>query len=254
ELRSFVDLVSVGITVGEVDFPAQIARVRANRFGEDLRRLSDVTLRPGKLEEVAAPDHLRRSVEIVLVDAQRGEDPVAELAFEPLRERRDDPHSLGIEPDAHAAVVLAPDVARIGRHRLVGGVPRFLSQGGLFVRLLRVRLPVVERRQPPVRLERSRLDGKLLLEDLLELLLDALLVPLAPQLVELLAPPRRSLRGRRRTLCRWRARRRRLRDEQEREQKHGSRRRTTAADHGQPDAPWLNAPRKSAAGQWHGTL
>src|SRR5438094_1267851 len=77
ELRSFVDLVAVGVAVGEVAFRAQVVRVPSNRFDLALRRLSDVALRPGELEEVAAPDHLRRSVEIVLVDAQRGQHPVA---------------------------------------------------------------------------------------------------------------------------------------------------------------------------------
>src|SRR5438067_9039177 len=156
KLRSLVDLVSVGVAVGEVDLRAEIVRVGADRFGEDLRRLPDVALRPGQLEEVASPDHLRRSVEVVLVDAQRGEDPVAKLAFEPLRERGDDPDSLRIEPDADGAVVLAPHLRRIAAHSPAGAVPRLLSQPRFPAGALPAGFPVAEGRRARVRLEGPR--------------------------------------------------------------------------------------------------
>src|SRR2546427_1186519 len=237
QLGAFVDLVPVGITIGEVDLRPQVLRVGADGLGQYLRGLVDVALGPGKLEEIAAPDDLRRSIQVVLVDPERGEDPIAKFPLEPLGERRDDPDALGVEADSHRCVVVAADLAGVRTHGLLRGLPGLLSQGGLLVRLLRVRLPVVERGEAPVRLERAGVHGEDLLQGLLQLLFGAALVAVAPQLVELLAPAGRSFRGERRALRRrWRADWRRLREEEKRKKKHGRQRRTTAAHDRQPEA------------------
>src|SRR5437899_1592748 len=252
ELRTFVDLVPVGITIGEIDLRPQVLRVRADGLAQHLRGLVYVALGPGKLEEVAAPDDLRRSVEVVLVDPESGEDPVAKLPLEPLGERGDDADALRVKADSHGRIVVAVDVTGVRGHGFVRGLPGFLSQRGLLVRLLRVRLPVVERGEAPVRLERSGVHGEDLLQGLLQLLFCAALVAVAPQLVELLAPAGRSFRGERRALRRrWRADWRRLREEEKRKKKHGRQRRTTAAHDRQPEAAVAAKEIGGAPMPWH---
>src|SRR5690242_7110359 len=54
--------------IRQVELGARVRGVRAHRDPEDADRLVEVALGPGKLEEVAAPDDLRRPVEEILVD------------------------------------------------------------------------------------------------------------------------------------------------------------------------------------------
>src|SRR6266851_1959764 len=182
--------------IGEVDLRPPVARVRLDRLGEDPDRLVHVPLGPRQLVEVAPPDHLGRAVEKVPVDLQRGLEAVAELSFQPLGERGEDAHALRVEPHADTGVIVAAHVLRIGEDGLVAGFPRLLSQRGLLVAVGAVGFPVEERGEAPVGFERAGLDGELLADDALELLLDARLVALLPQVVEALPPPRRTLGGR----------------------------------------------------------
>src|SRR6267143_2865666 len=96
--------------VGQVELAAPVAWMRAHRDPEHPHRFVQVALRPGQLEEIPAPHHLRRSVEEVLVDAQRREEALAELAFQPLRERGQDPHAFGVESHADARIVVPAHV------------------------------------------------------------------------------------------------------------------------------------------------
>src|SRR5438552_1883446 len=131
---------------------------------EDLDRLAHVTLGPRQLEEVAAPDDLRRAVEVVLVDLEGGLQAVAELPFDALRERGEDADALRVEADADARLVMTADVVRLRFAGLVAGFPRLLAQLGLAVAFGAVRVPVVERRLAPVGLERLRVLRQLIVE------------------------------------------------------------------------------------------
>src|SRR5712664_4110450 len=118
ELHAFLDPVRIGVAVREVQLRAQIGRVGAHGFGQHLGGLADVALGPGKLEEVAPPHDLRRTVQVVLVLPQRRQDAVAELSFQALRQRSDDPDAFRVQPDPHTPVVMPADVAGIRRDRL----------------------------------------------------------------------------------------------------------------------------------------
>src|SRR5258708_24102429 len=98
ELRALLDLVRVGVTVGEVELRPQVGGMGADGFSQHFRGLVEVALRPGKLEKVAPPDDLRRSVQVVLVQPQRREDAVAKLSFQTLRERGDHPAPFPVHP------------------------------------------------------------------------------------------------------------------------------------------------------------
>src|ERR1700738_924140 len=81
--------------IGEEELEAEVPRVLLRGGAEDADRLFQVPLPPGQLLEVAAPEHLRPAVEVVLVDAQRGLRAAAEFALQTLRERGENAHSLG---------------------------------------------------------------------------------------------------------------------------------------------------------------
>src|SRR5712691_11154326 len=81
ELLRLLALAVLGKRVGEVDLRAQVRGMGLHRFGEHLDGLTHVALRPGQLVEVAAPDHLRAAVEVILADAHGRQQPVAELAL-----------------------------------------------------------------------------------------------------------------------------------------------------------------------------
>src|SRR3989442_11712263 len=119
--------------VGQVQLGAPVAWVRAHRDPQHPDRLVQVALRPGQLEEVPAPHHLRRSVEEVLVDAQRREQALAKLAFQPLRERGQDPHAFRVEAHADAGKIVAAHVSGVRLDGLVAGLPGDLPFGGLLV-------------------------------------------------------------------------------------------------------------------------
>src|SRR5216684_4440503 len=110
--------------VGEVQLGAPVVGMGADRGPEHLDGLLGVALGPGQLEEVPAPDDLRRAVQEVLVDAERREHSFAELAFQPLRERGQDPHALRVERHADAREVVPAHVRGVRLDGLVAGLPR----------------------------------------------------------------------------------------------------------------------------------
>src|SRR5438105_11245150 len=106
-------LAVVSEPIGEVDLAAPVVGMSGQRALEDLDRLAHVTLGPRQLEEIAPPDDLRRAVEVVLVDLERGLQAVAELPFDALRERGEDADALRVEADADARLVMTADVVRL---------------------------------------------------------------------------------------------------------------------------------------------
>src|SRR5205085_11471386 len=117
-------------------------------------------------------DHLRRAVEEVLVDAQRGEEPLAEFAFQPLRERGENADAFRVEADADARVVMPANVTLVGMDRLGSRLPRDLSLAGLVLRSvgLAVGFPRHQCRLAPVGLEPGRVLREMLLRHLFEAL------------------------------------------------------------------------------------
>src|SRR5437588_6328223 len=178
--------------VRQVQLGAGVVRVCADRDLEHFDRLLGITLRPGQLEEIPAPDDLRRAVEKVLVDAQRRQEPLAELALQSLRQRGEDADTFRVEADADSRVVVPAHVGLVGPDRLVRRLPRDLSLGGLALRSIRlaVRFPRDERCLAPVRLEPVGILTEVLFGQLLQSLDRGNVVALPPESVPLREPVR----------------------------------------------------------------
>src|SRR5229473_4905852 len=171
--------------IREVQLGAPVVRMGADHRPEHLDRLLGVALGPGQLEEVPAPDHLRRAVQVVLVDALRGEHPLPELPLEPLRKSGEDAHAFRVQAHSDAREIMPAHVAGIGLDRLVTGLPGSLPFGGLVVRTvgLAVGLPGHQRRLAARGLESVRIFGEMLLDEVLELLEHRGIVAPLPEIV-----------------------------------------------------------------------